>query len=418
MSERHDVIVVGAGMAGLRCAVELRAHGLQPLVLEAADAVGGRVRTDEIDGFLVDRGFQVLLTAYPEARAAFDYAELDLRRFIPGALCRRGDRFTIVADPFRRPLAALVGLLAPAGRPGDVARVLRLRREALQGTLPELFGRPETTTAERLDELGFSPAVQQTFLRPFLAGIFLEHELETSSRMLDFVFRMFATGATAVPARGMGALSDQLAARLPAGAIRLGARVTAVGADAVTLTGGERLEARAVVVATAGLLPELEPSAWRSVTCFSFDAPAAPVRRPILVLDGTRSGPVTNLHVASALAAGVAPPGRALVSASVIGPAGTATEADVRRQFTAWYGTAVAGWRLVQALHIPHALPVVKPQLRAPRLDSGIFACGDHLQGPTLNAALATGRQAATAIVAALGHGPEACPEPEPEPER
>ena len=403
MSERHDVIVVGAGLAGLRCAVELRARGLEPLVLEAADAVGGRVRTDEIDGFLVDRGFQLLLTAYPEARAVFDYAALDLRRFIPGALCRRGDRFTIVADPFRRPLEALVGLLAPAGTPGDVTRILRLRRNALQGTLHELFARPEVTTDARLQELGCSPAIQQTFLRPFLSGIFLEHELETSSRMLDFVFRMFATGAAAVPARGMGVLGEQLAGRLPAGAIRLRARVTAVEPGAVVLAGGERLEARAVVVATAGLLPEVEPPAWRSVTCFSFDAAVAPVRKPILVLDGTRSGPVTNLHVASAVANCVAPPGRALVSASVIGPAGTAAEADVRRQLTGWYGAAVAGWRLVQELHIPRALPVVPPRLRAPRLDSGIFACGDHLQGPTLNAALATGRRAAAAVAATLG---------------
>lgn len=402
MSGRHDVIVVGAGLAGLRCAVELRARGLEPLVLEAADAVGGRVRTDEIDGFLVDRGFQVLLTAYPEAQATFDYAELDLRRFVPGALCRRGDRFTTVADPRRSPLRAVAGLARPAGSAADSVRALRLCRQACRGTLHDLFGRPESTTAERLQELGFSAAAQQAFLRPFLSGVFLDRELETSSRLLEFVMRMFATGDTAVPARGMGALGEQLAARLPAGSIRLATPVAAVGPTAVELAGGGRLEAAAVVVATTGLVPEVEPRAWRSVTNFTFDAPETPVHGPILVLDGTRRGPVGTFHVASEVAGGVAPPGRALVSASVVGLVGAAAEPDVRRQLAGWFGSAVADWRLVQALGIERALPVVPPRLRTPRLDSGVFVCGDHVMAPTLNAALATGRRAAAAVAAAL----------------
>lgn len=402
MSEAPDVVVVGAGMAGLRCALELRARGLEPLVLEAADAVGGRVRTDEIDGFLVDRGFQVLLTAYPEARAIFDYPALDLRPFFPGALCRRNDRFVTLADPLRKPVAAFAGLLAPVGRPADVARVLRLRRAARSGSLHDLFARPETTTAARLDELGFSQALQHTFWRPFLRGIFLDERLETSSRLFEFVVRMFMDGDTSVPARGMGELPRQLAARLPAGTIRLAARVASVAPDSVTLESGERIAARAVVVATAGLVPEVEPRSWRSVTTYTYDAPDPPLRSSAIALGPSGSGPITNLHVASEIAPEVAPAGRSLISASVLGLAPTGTEEVVRRQLGEWFGIAVAGWRQVQELRIPRALPAVAPRLTSPRLDSGLFVAGDHVMGPTLNAALATGRRAAAAVSASL----------------
>jgi glycine/D-amino acid oxidase-like deaminating enzyme len=402
MTPAPQVVVVGAGMAGLRCALELQGRGLETLVLEAGDAAGGRVRTDEIDGFLVDRGFQVLLTAYPEARSTFDYGELDLMPFVPGALCRRNGGFASIADPLRNPMEAAAGLLSPVGSPGDIARLVRLWRTVRRDSLQAVFRRPETTTAARLDELGFSAQVQDAFWRPFLRGIFLDPELETSSRLFEFVVRMFTTGDTAVPAHGMGRLADQLAARLQPGSLRLGARVTGVEPRAVILADGERIAADAVVVATTGLVPEVEPAGWHSVTTYAFDAPEPPVRKPVLVLDGTGGGPVSNLHVASAVSAATAPAGRSLVSATVVGLAPDGTEAAVRRQLTGWYGSQVAGWRLLQELRLPHALPVVAPRLRSPRLPSGLYACGDHLIGPTLNAALASGRRAGAAVSADL----------------
>lgn len=397
------VVVVGAGMAGLNCAMELARAGLEPVVLEAGDAPGGRVRTDEVDGFLLDRGFQVLLTAYPEARAAFDYRALDLRRFVAGALCRRDGRFASFADPLRDPRDAAAALVAPGVGPADLARMLRMRRAVGRGRLPELFRRPETTTAARLAELGFSRSAQEAFWRPFLRGVFLDEELATSSRLFEFVMRMFSQGDAAVPSRGMGALAAQLAGRLPAGALRLGTRVAAVDARGATLAGGDRIEGDAVVVATTGLLPELDPRGWRAVTTYSFDAPEPPVRRPVLVLAGGEPGPVNNLHVASEVAPEVAPAGRALVSATVLGLAPAGTEEAVRRQLRGWFGPAVDGWRLVQELRIERALPVVGPRLASPRLPGGLFAAGDHLMGPTLNAALATGRRAAAAVARELG---------------
>ena len=194
-----DAIVVGAGLAGLACAGQLQERGLDVRVLEAADGVGGRVRTDEVDGFRIDRGFQVFLTAYPEARRVLDLAALDLRSFTAGALVRAEGGFARVLDPRRHPLRALAGVAAPVGSLGDKLRVGRLRGEVRQGDLDALWARPETTTAERLRAAGMSDRMIDTFFRPWLGGIFLESELVTSRRMLAFVFGMFAKGDEALP---------------------------------------------------------------------------------------------------------------------------------------------------------------------------------------------------------------------------
>ncbi|GFR40132.1 hypothetical protein Agub_g688, partial [Astrephomene gubernaculifera] len=195
-SNDADVIVVGAGVAGLNCAVRLHAAGLRPLVLEASDGVGGRVRTDEVEGFLLDRGFQIFLTSYPEARAALDLPSLRLRPFYSGALVRWGGAFHRVADPLRHPVAGLASLVGgnPVGSPTDKIRVGLFRLKSLLGSVEDLLARPETTTEERLKAEGFSPAIIDRFFRPFLGGIFFDRSLSTSSRLFEFVMRSLATG--------------------------------------------------------------------------------------------------------------------------------------------------------------------------------------------------------------------------------
>ena len=237
-----DVIVVGAGVAGLGCARRLVRGGLSVVVLEASDGVGGRVRTDEVDGFRLDRGFQVLPTAYPEARAILDFDRLDLRTFERGALIRHGGKFQAVADPRGAPLTAIRGLASRAVRPRDAVALRRLL--ARRG--------PETTTAEVIREAGLSDGALR-FLTPFLRGIFLEQGLTTSSAFLGFVLDTFSAGPAAVPARGMGEIASQLADGLD---VRLGSRVDDL----------ESLDARAVVVAAPGLLGR-EEIAWNGVSC-------------------------------------------------------------------------------------------------------------------------------------------------------
>ena len=195
-----DAIIVGAGLAGLACACDLHEKGLSIIVLEASDAVRGRARTDHFDCFVLDRGFQVLLTAYPEAQKMFDYDALRLQRFENGALVRSGGKFHHLADPWRTPSRAFQTALAPVGSVSDKLKIAQLRRHVNRSSLDRIFDAPETSTSDFLRRFGFSPVVTERFFHPFLSGIFLENKLVTSSRMFEFVFRMFAEGDAALPA--------------------------------------------------------------------------------------------------------------------------------------------------------------------------------------------------------------------------
>ncbi len=412
----HDVIVIGGGLAGLACALRLQQNGIAAMVLEGADRVGGRVRTDRVEGFALDRGFQVYLSAYPEGQRVLDHEALGLKAFYPGALVRRRGRFHKVADPWRRPLDAIAGLASPVGTLGDKLRVRALRRRARGGTVEERLRAPQTTTLEALRRDGFSGAMIDAFFRPFLGGVFLERELSTSSRMLEFVFRMFSAGDAALPVSGMQAIPDQLALRLPVGAVRSETVVVGVDREGVTLAGGKRLPARAVVVATEG--PEAArlaggdlgpaPAPARGVTCLYFAASHAPVAEPILVLAGDGDGPVNNLCVPSQVQPGYAPPGASLVSVTVLGvPAlgDAALLAAVLDQLTGWFGAAVRGWQHLRTYRIPYALPSatpaeLDPPSRAARLRDGLYVAGDHRENPSINGALVSGRLAAEALIA------------------
>jgi len=387
-----DVIVVGAGVAGLACARRLGQGGLAVLVVEASDGIGGRVRTDEVDGFRLDRGFQVLPTAYREARAILDLDRLRLRAFERGAIVRRGGSFHRVADPRRSPLTAVGPLRAGVVRPGDALAVARLLRR--RG--------PETTTRDALRDAGLSRSAVDAFLAPFLRGIFLEPALETSSRFLEFVLATFSAGPAAVPERGMGAIAEQLAEGVD---VRTDAPVADVEPRSVRLASGERIEGRAVVVATAGLVDDA-PAGWNSVRCLYFDAPHPPLPGAWLVLngDGENEGPVNNVTTLTEVSPAYGPPGRALVSVSVLG-AGEPVVEDVRRQLETWFGAEARRWRLLRTYSIEQALPAWPVGLsfeQPARAAGGLYACGDHRAHPSLNGALRSGRLAAEAVLADL----------------
>jgi phytoene dehydrogenase-like protein len=409
-----DVLIVGAGLAGLCCARRLQQQGVAFQILEASDGVGGRIRTDVVEGFRLDRGFQVFLTAYPECKQVLDYEALRLRSFIPGALVRCAGGLQPLTDPWRSPLQGFRSVFSPVGSFADKLRVARLRARVAAGTIDERFGDPETTTREALRQAGFSSAMVDRFFRPFLGGIFLEPELHTSSRMFTFVFRMFAQGDACLPEEGMEAIPRQLAAALPPGAVRPRARVAAVGPGSVRLDTGEELTARAVVVATecpaaAQLLGGDIPTAARGVTCLYFAAARPPVEQPILVLNGEDAGPVNNLCVPTAVAPSYGPAGASLVSASVLGADHDEArlQADVREQLGRWFGPAVNDWRLLRCYRIPYALPNQDPPAlqeprRPVRRQAGLFVCGDHRDNASINGAMVSGRRAAEAVLGDL----------------
>ncbi|MBM4358077.1 MAG: FAD-dependent oxidoreductase [Deltaproteobacteria bacterium] len=412
MSDPTDVLVVGAGLAGLACARELRRAGRSVRVLEASDGIGGRARTYRQDGFLLDRGFQVLLDSYPEARRQLDLTDLRLRRFLPGALVRRRGRFHRIADPLRQPTALVATALAGVGSLADKLRILGLRRDAARGSFAELFARDEVSTAASLEARGFSSGMTDGFFRAFYGGVFLERELATSSRMLEFTFRMFSSGSACLPADGMGAMAAQLAATLDASDLRLGARVTRVEEGAVHLADGSIERAKSVVLATdanaASSLTGTPARRWRGTTCLYFACDRAPIDEPILVLDGDGDGPINHLAVLSQVAPSYAPSGAHLVSASAVGTAATLSDAQLesaaRVQLEGWFGEGFRGARLLRIVRVPESLPRqdVPTEPREATVTSprpGLWVAGDHVATSSIQGALLSGRLTAEAIV-------------------
>jgi len=414
MNSELDAIIVGGGLAGLTSARTLCAAGLSCQLLEASDVVGGRVRTDAFDGFLLDRGFQVFLTAYPQARAMLDYPQLDLRCFEPGALIRFRGKFHRLADPWRRPQHIVATALSPVATLADKLRIASFRKHTTRVPLTEIYDRPEQATIDLLHERGFSEIIIERFFRPFLGGVFLDATLQTSSRLCEFVFRMFSLGDAAIPANGMGSIPRQLASLLPPEVVRINTPVEAMVGRQVILSSGERLSARAVILATEApvarrLLGDSYPADGRSVRCLYFAADEAPVREPILVLNGDGAGPINNLCVPSQVASSYAPPGKSLVSVTVLGDHSSrnGTTEQVRGQLRSWFGPAVDAWQHLKTYEIQYALPVQSPPALDPVakptvVGDGLFVCGDHCDTASINGAMASGRRAAEAALSTL----------------
>jgi phytoene dehydrogenase-like protein len=415
MGSNPDVIIVGAGLAGLCCARRLHEKGISFQILEASDGIGGRVRTDRVDGFLFDRGFQVLLKEYPEARQVLDYDALDLKSFESGVLIWFAGRLNRFIDPWRKSGNWRTAYDSPVGSFADKMRLARLRSHLKRFSIEKIFSRPERSTIAELKAFGFSPAMIQHFFEPFFGGIMLDRDLHPSSRMFEFIFSILAKSDVCVPALGMGAIPGQIAAKLPQNAIRLGAHVDSLLSNTLTFGENEKLTPRAVVVATDGpsaakLLGEIPLAASRSVSCFYYATDTPPVNEPILVLAGTRGGTVNNLCVMNAVAPNYAPAGQYLISVTVLGDfpltddqLGGFIIADLK----GWFGPVVRSWKFLRSYRLPHAQPAqppgaLDPPERPVRIRPGVYVCGDHRDNASINGAMVSGRRAADALITDL----------------
>ena len=405
------MVVVGAGLAGLSAAQYLAAAGREVVVLEASDGVGGRVRTDTVDGFRLDRGFQVFNTAYPMAARVLDYDRLRLRPFLKGAVIHHGGgRPARLVDPRQQPRSLPSTLSSPLLPWADKAAIAAFSAWCGYAPVGTLTGAPDDTALEVLKRARIGEAAIERLLRPFLSGVLLDAELSISGTFLRLVWRTFVRGQVAVPAGGMGAIPEQLAAGLPEGSIRFGARVTALTDRGVALAGGEEMPAAAVVVATDGttacrLLPDLSPPAWNGVTTFYHALPAAPMNEPLIVLD-PGPGLIANTLVMTAAAPSYSSDGRALVSTSVVGL--TRDEPHLERRVNArlavLYGVVESDLQPVAIYRVDNAQPALPPPLtlRHP-VEAGLgrYVCGDWRDTPSIQGALVSGRRAALAVLAA-----------------
>jgi hypothetical protein len=405
-----DALVVGAGAAGLTCAADLCAAGLSVRVLEAGDAPGGRMRTDVRDGYRLDRGFHVFNTDYPQVRRLIDVDELDLQAIAAGCLlCTDGTRHRL-GHPLRMPGVwheAIGGHLASAK---DLVRLSAVCAGELVTPVPRLKAATETTARHALEGAGLSEGFIDTVLRPVLAGVFLDTDLATSSRVLRLVCRSMLRGTIALPAAGIGAVPLQLAARLPPGTLALEHPVAELTDAGVALADGSEMPARHVVVATdpaaaEGLLPEVPEADSLPVTTYYHAALRPPLEEPILLVDAGL-GLLYTIVVSNALPA-CAPHGAALIATS-LATASPPAQDVVREQLAAIYETDTSGWSCVGVYRIERALPSMKPPWplsRRCRIGEGRYLCGDHRATGSLQGAMASGARAAREVLAVRNGG-------------
>lgn len=435
-STDQEVIIVGAGLAGLRCAARLLELGRSVTVLESADRVGGRVRTDQIDGFLCDHGFQVLNPAYPAVKRWIDIEALELQHFGSGILIRREAGLAVLADPIRSAKTArdalMAGGLTKKGaasgllKPREVAALTRWLAPALASPRRTLADADESLGAS-LDRAGVTGALRHEVLHPFLAGVSVDSHEETSAILSKLLIRMFALGRPGLPRRGMRALPVQIAdsVRQGGGIIKVGRAVDAVrrvDRGVSVETAGETLTASAVVVAadpvTGSHLAEVSAPTMKGLVTWWFASEQAPHDLPLLVVDGRRDatsiplrespGPVWNAAVISNAAPSYAPEGQHLIAATTLldRPDGEAPEGEVRKHLGELYGCDTSEWQVVVRHHIPNALPAYPPLTRptsAVDLGGGLFVAGDHRDTPSIQGALVSGNRTAEAVDSALG---------------
>ena len=407
MEER--IYVIGAGLSGLVAALELEKSGFSPVILEASGEIGGRIKTDEVDGFLLDHGFQVLNTAYPELKNYLDLPSLHLKKFNPGAVIFEGKRFYLITDPIRNPLKIIGMAFSKVGTLRDKVKLFTLTQSIKKKSNEKIFDSPSLPTHQYLRNYGFSDRIVDNFFKPFFRGIFLEKHLNTSSRMFEFVFKMFALGHAAVPERGMGEIPAMIRRQLSKTQVYFNSPVKQVEGKSIHLENGDIIEADRIVIATQPdrVMKQLQGqfSSPQQVTNLYFSLQQSFIGKPMIgLLTGDRL--INNLVFMDDVAKSYSTNGRALLSVTVL-------ESDleemalieaVKLELEEVSGVNAEYFQFVKAYHIPHALPFLEdPKYSIPmtecKITDHVYLAGDYLLNGSINAAMTSGRVAAEAII-------------------
>jgi phytoene dehydrogenase-like protein len=412
-----DIVVIGAGLAGLRCADRLAEAGRTVVLLDREPVVGGRQRTDEVDGFLLDRGFQVLNPAYPAVRRWVDLDDLALRHFGAGLLVRREKGLVRLHHPLREPRGIAATLRSGLVTPAHATAVARWAAPALVAPRRVVAG-PDRPLREGLDAAGVHGPLRDEVIEPFLAGVVAEDRGETSEAFVRLLVRMFALGVPGLPARGIGALpawlADRMQRRPGAPEVRLSTPVvgvdTAADEPAVVCADGTRVSARAVVVAVGpeavGGLVDVPAPPTHGLRTWWFAASEAPSTSDLVTVDGRRRGPMVNAAVVSNAVPSYAPPGSHLVQVTtLLGPQVQPSEAEVRRQAGEVYGVSTSSWETLRRDDIWDALPAQPAPLRVTspaRLGDGVYVAGDHRDTASIQGALVSGHRVAGVVLGDL----------------
>ncbi|MUP45975.1 FAD-dependent oxidoreductase [Gramella sp. BOM4] len=409
----YKIYIIGAGLSGLIAARVLEDHGYYPEIFESGDEVGGRIRTDDVEGFRLDRGFQVLLSEYPKVKQYLDLESLDVVDLLPGAVIFKDSKLSRLGDPTREPSLLLSSILSNVASISDKYRIFRLYLDLKNKSLKEIFEEKESTTLEYLKEKGFTEKVIANFFRPFFSGIFLEPDLKTSSRMFCFVFKMFGEGKALIPRKGMGEISKYLAAKLKNTKIHFNCPVKEVTDSQIILENEEKVSSHFTIIATeaAPLISNLrnQQISWKSCHCFYFTTKTKRFEGRIIGLIADDSALINNIFYHSSLEE--EPVEGDLISVTIVKPTElnkNELELRVRQELKKLCGIEVD--KLLKHYKIPKALPDIR-QLQyeimptETRLNNRIFLAGDQLLNGSQNAAMLSGERAALGLIGVLEGG-------------
>lgn len=411
--EQYHIHIIGGGISGLIAARVLEDHGYNPLIIEATDRVGGRVKTDIVEGYQLDHGFQVLLTAYPAAQHYLDLEALKLQYFVPGATVFTNGQQKTLGDPLRDFSLLFPTLFSGIGTFSDILRILKLNMLLKKSTLAEIFAKPEKTTFQYLVDFGFTEAMISKFFNPFFSGIFLESELETSSRMFEFVYKMFGEGFAALPKDGIEAIPKQLKNNLKRTTFRFNTKVQSIEDGKIVLTDGTHLEPHFTIIATEadGLITseKVQKIKWKSCDTLYFETPYRLIKKPLIGLIANKDALINNIFYHTSLEMSVTGE-KELLSVTIVkdhGLTGEALKKEVEKELQHYCGENT--YRFIKHYEIAKALPKLadlkyKMSPSETRLSKRIFLAGDiHLNG-SLNAAMLSGESAALAVIDALSN--------------
>ncbi len=409
MKEKQPSIsIIGAGVSGLTAAITLQKAGYQTTIYEANSFVGGRVHSDASRSQILDHGFQVMLDAYPAVQEFLDLEALKLRKFVPGSIVFKEGKKYRLGDASRNSSFLWSTIIAGVGSIKDKWLVFSLSRKLKQKSIPEIFSSPEVTTLAYLEAYGFSAKMINSFFKPFYAGIFLETELATSSRMFEFVFKMFTEGNATIPAQGIKAIPEQLAAQLPVESIVFGKKVSSVVGNEITFENGEKATSDFTIIATpAGkLVPNLsnQEQDWHQVTVLYLDTDHTGFDEAIIGLVANEESIINNFHFLQ----DVFDDHKNIISVSVVKKHSLNNEQLTERVIKELREeTDIKASSLIKMFHINKALPRLQSLNNCmhpteTQLTEHVFLAGDHLSNGSLNAAMLNGKAAAQAVMSKI----------------
>ena len=410
----YKIHIIGAGVSGLIAAKVLENNGYSPTIIEASASVGGRVKSDTVQGYQLDHGFQVLLTSYPAAKKYLDFKPLALQELVPGATIFKNGKSQTIGDPLRNLSLVFPTLFASIGNFSDKLKILKLNRHLKKKSISAIFKTPETTTLAYLQKLGFSEAMLQDFFKPFFSGIFLEPNLDTSSRMFEFVYKMFGDGLAVIPKSGMQAISNQLKKGLKNTKIHFETPVKSVKNEIITLQDGSEIESHFTIIATeaSDLVANLknQATAWKSCDTLYFETSKRTLQKPIIGLIADKNALINNLFYHSSVAMEMKGD-KELLSVTVVKDHDLTAEKlieKVAKELHVFCG--IVHPKFIQHYQIKKALPKLSNLLyelssTETKLTSSIFLAGDQLLNGSLNAAMIAGERAAMGVIGTLQDG-------------